>query len=334
MGDAAATIIIPNFNGLAFLPRLLDSLADQSRRDFEICVVDDCSTDESRNWLQSRSDVRLILNEQNLGFAGTCNAGLRTAQTPFVCLLNNDTHLDRRWFEAALKPFDDPAIAAVQSLVLLAEPPHLIDSAGDLYTTAGGALKRLHGRPREAAAKVLLDCFSCCGASAFFRKSALDFVGPLNESFVSYYEDVELGFRLHLAGYRCVLAPDSICYHHLNASYKPESWAMHFNSARNAEIVWWAHMPDRLRWKHILDHLAFLTLQFGAEILHRRTRAFLSGKLAAWRSRDRIRAIRAADKALTRVPDEQIESILRADWWNLLVRPRLIKLWNEVRGRC
>lgn len=334
MAEPSATIIIPNYNGLAFLPRLLDSLDAQTRRDFNICIVDDCSSDQSRPWLRARTGIRLIENERNLGFAGSCNAGLRAAATPFVCLLNNDTHLDPRWFEAALKNFDDPTAAAVQSLVLLAEPPHLIDSAGDLYTSAGGALKRLHGQPRESAASAPPDCFSCCGASAFFRKSALDIVGPLNDAFVSYYEDVELGFRLNLAGYRCVLARDSICYHHLNASYKPESWAMHFNSARNAEIVWWSHMPPRLRGKHFLDHLAFLTLQLGAEIMHGRARAFLSGKLAAWRSRDLINAIRAADRTITRVPDDHIESILRDDWWNLLVRPRLVKLWNEVRDRC
>jgi len=334
MGEPAATIIIPNYNGFAFLPRLLDSLAAQTRNDFAVCVVDDGSTDASVEWLKTRPEVRLMVNLANLGFAGTCNAGLRAAASPFVCLLNNDTHLDPRWFEAAMRPFGESAIAAVQSLILLAEPPHLIDSAGDLYTTAGGAVKRLHKHPREAAAALPADCFSCCGASAFFRKAALDHSGLLDEAFGSYYEDVELGFRLHLAGWRCVLAPDSICYHHLNASYKPDGWAMHFNSARNAEIVWWAHMPDRLRWKHLLDHLAFLFLQFGAEILNRRAAAFVAGKRAAWRSRDLVRLIRAADRDRTRVSDDHIEAVLRADWWNLLVRPRLSKLWSEVRGRC
>ncbi len=330
MPEAAATIIIPNFNGRAFFPRLFASLDAQSRRDFVVTVVDDRSTDDSVAWLrQHRPDAQLFANERNLGFAGSCNAGLRAAATPVVVLLNNDTHLDPDWFARAVARFDDPTIGAVQSLILLADPPHLIDSAGDLYTTAGGAVKRLHGRPRDWADdrdEVPDDVFSCCAASAFYRRAALDQAGLLDESFVSYYEDVELGFRLQWAGYRCVLARESICYHHLNSSYKPESWAMHFHSARNAEIVWWGHLSTGLRLRYLPSHLLFLLLQFGAEVLHRRARAFVAGKWAALRSLGRIRALRAADKRLARVSPRRIRERMSRNGWALLVRPRLRKL--------
>src|SRR5262249_2701635 len=161
-----------------------------------------------------------------------------------------------------------------QSLVLLAEPPHRIDSAGDLYTVAGGAGKRLHGRLREAVEGAGGDVFSAGGAAAFYRRAALGETGLLHEAFVSYYDDGVLGLRLQWAGWRCVIARDSICYHHLNSSYAPDGWAMHYHSARNAEIVWWGHLSGRLRLRYLPAHAAFLLLQFGAEVLHGRTRAF------------------------------------------------------------
>jgi GT2 family glycosyltransferase len=327
MTEPAATIIIPNFNGRAFLPRLMESLDAQRRRDFVICVVDDRSTDDSAEWIRRhRPDVGLIVNERNMGFAASCNAGLRVATTPFVALLNNDTHVAPDWLDRALARFDDPTVGAVQSLVLLAGPPHRIDSAGDLYTVAGGAVKRMHGRPRDWAEDASDDIFSCCAASAFYRRDALQQVGLLDDSFVSYYEDVELGFRMQWAGWRCVLARDSICYHHLNSSYAPDGWAMHYHSSRNAEIVWWGHLSFGLRLRYLPAHLSFLALQFGAEVLHGRAGSYLAGKWAALCAPRKIAALRAGDRRIARVSPRRIRERMSRNWWELLVRPRLRKL--------
>ncbi|MCK6457342.1 MAG: glycosyltransferase family 2 protein [Phycisphaerae bacterium] len=331
MAESTATVVIPNYNGRRFLPRLLDSLAAQSRDDFRIIVVDDGSTDDSVRFVrETRPDATLLTTPKNLGFAGACNMGLAAATTPFVALLNNDTHVDRNWLSAALRPFEQSDVGAVASLVLLAEPPHRIDSAGDAYTVAGGAMKRLHGRPVDAARSIDARTFSACGASAFYRRAAIEQVGGLDEALVSYYEDVELGFRLNWAGWRCVLAADSICYHHLSASYDPRGWTMHFHSARNAEIVWWSLLSPALRRKHAAAHLAFLLLQFAAEIGHGRARAFLAGKWAALRSRAAIRRKREIVHALARISDAEINDRMTHDWWDLIVRPRLRRLLGRA----
>ncbi len=324
MADPIATVVIPNYNGMEYLPHLMESLRDQSDPRLVVTIVDDTSTDDSADYLAAKwPQVRLVRNDRNLGFAGTCNVGLRAATTPFVVLLNNDTHVDRDWLAEGLRPFDRPEVGAVASLVLLAEPPHLIDTAGDVYSVAGGALKRNHLMPRETAETLDEACFSPSGASAFYRREAVDRVGYLDERFVSYYEDVDLGFRLAWAGYECAFARASICYHHLSSSYSPTGWRYHFNSARNAEVVWWSHMPARLRCRHLVSHACFLGLQCLNKWRQGCLRPYLAGKWAARRERPQIVEKRRHDAELAASDGAQIESRLVRDWWRLHVSSRV-----------
>src|SRR5262245_40639871 len=122
MSAVAASVVIPNYNGLRFLPRLMASLTEQSRSDFEIIVVDDCSEDGSAGYLKTQwPAVRVIQNARNRGFAGSANAGINAGSAPIVALLNNDTHVDRDWMAEALAAFEGERVGAVASLSLLAE---------------------------------------------------------------------------------------------------------------------------------------------------------------------------------------------------------------------
>lgn len=318
MSGSIATVIIPNYNGRGMLPRLMASLVEQTERRFTIVVVDDASTDDSVGYLRDRwPGVELIELPQNRGFAAACNAGLNVAETPFVILLNNDTHVAPDWLAEGLRPFDSPRVGAVASLVLLAEPPHLIDTAGDVYSVVGGAVKRNHGFPRESADELDPRVFSPCGASAFYRREALCAVGCLDERLESYYEDVDLGFRLARAGYECVLARKSTCYHHLSVSYDPLGWRYHFNSARNAEIVWWSNMPVRLRRRYLLSHVGFLAAQGAHKFRQGCLLPYLAGKWAVLRHVVHIREKRAINERLARASEAEVASRLVRDWWRL-----------------
>lgn len=318
MTDSLATVIIPNYNGRRFLPRLMGSLAGQSEQRFATLVVDDASPQDDIAYLQANwPQVRVIRNEKNLGFAATCNVGLRAAETAFVVLLNNDTHVDRDWLSEGLRPFADARVAAVASLTLLADSPHLVDTAGDLYTVAGGALKRGHLGPREAAEQLPEDIFSPSGVSAFYRREAVLKAGGLDEEFESYYEDVDLGFRLAAMGYRSVFAPQSICYHHLSASYSPRGRRYHRNSSRNAEIVWWANLPRALCWRYLPVHLAFLFMQGGHKMMQGVGLAWLEGKLAFLGHLSHVARKRRQMKNLARISSAELARRLRRDWWSL-----------------
>jgi len=318
MPEPIVTVVIPNYNGEKYLPHLMESLAAQSEGRLVIVVVDDGSTDNSVAYLRERwPAVRLICNERNVGFAGSCNAGLRVASTPFVALLNNDTHVAVDWLAQGLRPFRDPRVASVASLVLLADETDLIDTAGDVYSVVGGAVKRLHLQPRERACELDADCFSASGASAFYRRAVLLEVGLLDERFESYYEDIDLGFRLAWAGYHCELAPGSVCYHHLSSSYNPRGWGYHFNSARNAEIVWWSHLPAKLRRRHALAHLCFCLLQGINKLRQGCLRPYLAGKWAVGRHLEHIREKRQQDLSIARLGTDRLDARLVHHWWRL-----------------
>ncbi len=321
MASPLATVIIPNYNGRRFLPKLMESLQAQRGVEFTTTVIDDASTDDSVAYLRAECPrVQLILNLKNVGFAASCNAGIRAVTTPFVVLLNNDTHVEPDWLVEGLRPFDAADVGAVASLALLAEPPNRVDTAGDIYSVAGGAVKRCHLQPRENAEGLTTPPFSPSGVSAFYRREAVMQVGLLDERFESYYEDVDLGFRLAWAGYRCVFAPRSICYHHLSASYDPRSWRYHFNSARNAEIVWWSLMPRRLRY--LPAHLAFLAMQFVHKTWQGVGPAYVAGKFAVLAHGGHIVAKRRASVKRATTPASQIDERLVHDWWALHVRSR------------
>jgi len=328
MSHDLVSVIIPNYNGCRWLPKLLDSIAGQTERRFRIVIVDDASTDDSVAFLRARwPDVAVIQNPRNMGFAASCNRGIQSAETPYIALLNNDTHVASAWLAEGLAPFAEPQVGSVASLSLLAEPPHLIDTAGDLYSVAGGAVKRNHLLPASTAEELSPRCFAASGVSAFYRREALMRVGGLDERFESYYEDVDLGFRLAWAGYRCVFAVRSVCYHYLSSSYNPGGWRYHFNSARNAEWVWWANMPAGLRRRHLMAHLAFLGLQSLNKLRQGHFLAYAAGKWAALRTRDHIRFKRGVVQRLASVTAEEIEARLVADWRSLHLRGRRA-------GRC
>ncbi|MBX3396123.1 MAG: glycosyltransferase family 2 protein [Phycisphaerae bacterium] len=326
MAEPIATVVIPNYNGMRFLPRLIDSLNSQSESRFKVTIVDDGSSDESVEYLrQTHGRIHLIVNERNLGFTGSCNAGMRAARSPFVVLLNNDTHVDSDWMAQGLQAFDSADVASVASLVVMADPPHLIDTAGDVYSVAGGAVKRNHLMPRETAGGLSRDCFSASGASAFFRRDCVERVGLLDEAFESYYEDVDLGFRLAHAGYRCRFAPRSICYHHLSSSYSPTGWRYHFNSARNAEIVWQADLPQTLQHRHRHARRLFLMLQGANKLRQGCFRAWYAGRRAAKSSSSWIAAKRLQSNADDPARIALIESRLTKNWWGLHVFSRFTK---------
>lgn len=323
MSEPLATVIIPNYNGRRFLPALMASLAGQSEPRFVVVVVDDASSDDSVSYLrEAYPDVRLIVNARNRGFAASCNAGIAVASTPFVVLLNNDTHVDGNWMAEGLRPFEDASVGSVASLTLLAGEPDRVDTAGDVYSVAGGALKRCHLAPRREAEMLPPDAFSPSGVSAFYRRDAVITAGCLDEAFESYYEDVDLGFRLARMGYRCRFAPGSICYHHLSSSYKPTGWRYHFNSARNAEVVWWANLPWAILFRSMPAHLAFLAMQCGHKVAQGVGIAYVCGKLAALGRIGQIVAKRRHVADIGRIAPAELRARLVLDWWGAHVASR------------
>ncbi|GAC1471777.1 MAG: glycosyltransferase family 2 protein [Isosphaeraceae bacterium] len=329
MNRPVCSVVIPTYNGRALLETCLASVK-RHRPDgltIEVVVADDASTDETADWLRrSHPWVRSVRLAANGGFCAAANAGIAAARGDFIQLLNNDTEVTSGWIEAGLKPFEDATVGSVAPLVLVRSDPSRVDSAGDTYALIGWPSKRGHGQPAARWKERLPDrVFGASGSSAFFRASALRQVGAFDPSFGSYYEDVDLAFRLRWAGYTCVFTPGCTILHEVSASYDHARPGLQRRMSRNAEVLFWTDLPAGWLAAAIVPHLGFVLGQAGWRLARGRARPFLLGKIDALREWPRLAARRRLRTDLARrgvaAPHFPLKLASLADFRNHLRRP-------------
>ena len=188
-------------------------------------------------------------------------------------------------------------MGSVAPLVLVRSEPSRVDSAGDGYAALGWPSKRGHGQDSAEWAEHVPDrVFGASGSSAFYRAEALRAVGAFDPTFGSYYEDVDLAFRLRWAGYDCTFAPACRILHDVSATYDHGSPALQRRMARNAEILFWSNLPARWLVAAAVPHVAFTIAQGLWRLARGRHRPFVAGKLDAlrqWRTLPARRRLRA-----------------------------------------
>jgi len=330
MTRPVCSVVIPTYNGRHLLEICLASIARHrpTAPSIEVIVADDASTDDTAAWVtQAHPDVRLLRLERNGGFCTSANAGIAAARGEFIQLLNNDTEVCAGWIEAGLAPFSDPRVGSVAPLVLVRSNPSRVDSAGDSYALVGWPSKRGHGEPSAHWTEHPSDpVFGASGSSAFYRTQALRTVGAYDPSFGSYYEDVDLAFRLRWAGYSCVYAPGSRILHEVSASYDHNRPSLQRRMSRNAEILFWTDLPLPWLCAALVPHLAFVFAQALWRLARGRARPFLMGKVDALREAPSFRQRRALRIHLARSPNARphfpIKLGLLDDARNHLRRPK------------
>jgi len=307
------SLVIVNWNGAHHLPVCLDALRRQTYRTFEVILVDNASRDHSLDLIASNyPEVKVIALPANRGFTGGSNTGLRAARGELVVLLNNDTEADERWLEEVVAAFErHPEAGSVASKMKLFDQRDTFHTAGDFYRVDGlpgnrGVWEIDRGQyDREEYV------FSACGGSAAYRRRLLDQIGLLTEDFFFSCEDVDLGWRAQLAGWRCVYAPRAVVYHKLKAS--SGSVTASYYDGRNFLWVIARNYPASL-WR--IHRGLILRRQWGlfAEALRAwrgaAARARLRGMLAGLIGLPRMLRQRRAVQALRRVDDAYLQSIL------------------------
>jgi hypothetical protein len=200
-------VVVPNWNGRRWLPGLLDSLAAQTRAPDELVVVDNGSTDGSLELLRERG-VTVVALGRNTGFACAANRGIEAVAAEAVALVNTDVELEPDWLERALARLEaDEALASVATKMVLLDDPTMLDDAGDELRRDGVAHQRGHGRRDDGRWDRPGEAFSACAGAALYRRAAVLAAGGFDERLFSYLEDVDLGLRLRLAGWRCGYEP-------------------------------------------------------------------------------------------------------------------------------
>ena len=208
------SVVIPNFNGIAFLDSVLASLEGQTLSNFEVILVDNGSTDGSCSFVTANYPwVHLIELSENFGFCGAVNAGIRAAKAPYVLLLNNDTEVKEDFVEemlAAVRRHKN-AFSCGARMVQYHDRDRL-DDVGNYYCALGWSFAR--GRGKDIHAYETEDkIFSACAGAAIYRKKILEKIGYFDEEHFAYLEDTDIGYRARIYGYENWYAPKAIVYH-------------------------------------------------------------------------------------------------------------------------
>lgn len=208
------TVIIPNYNGKVYLDDCLSSLREQEGAAFDVLVVDNGSTDGSVELVREKyPEAGLICLEHNTGFCGAVNTGIQKAVTPYIILLNNDTKADKKYVHEMTRAIErDETIFSVSARLLVMSRPERIDDAGDYYCALGWAFARGKGRPR-AGYNQEKEIFAACGGAAIYRKKIFEEIGRFDENYFAYLEDIDIGYRAKIYGYKNMYCPEGTVLH-------------------------------------------------------------------------------------------------------------------------
>ena len=210
-----STVIIPNYNGMKFIENCMKALEQETSTSYCICVVDNGSTDGSKEWVKNNCpEVQLIEMGKNTGFCGAVNAGIDAAKTPYVVLLNNDTEVEYGFVKALETALEkEKKSFSVSAKMVDLYNKEVLDGAGDLYCALGWAFALGKGKAVTENYRKPQEVFSACGGAVIYRKEILDKIGSFDKNHFAYLEDCDLGYRAQIFGYRNYYTPDAVVYH-------------------------------------------------------------------------------------------------------------------------
>ncbi len=210
-----STIVIPNYNGMAYLEKCLSSIVEDAKsHPARILVVDNGSADGSCELAEGTAGVEVVRMGENTGFCRAVNAGIQASDTPYVILLNNDLTIESGFIKAMEAALDnDPKAFSAGAQMRMMKAPDRMDNAGDYYCALGWAYD--YGKGKKVSGKYLKPrrIFAACGGAAIYRRSIMDRIGLFDEKHFAYLEDVDIGYRARIYGYHNLYEPKALAYH-------------------------------------------------------------------------------------------------------------------------
>ncbi|MBI5825774.1 MAG: glycosyltransferase family 2 protein [Chloroflexi bacterium] len=253
------SIIVLCWNSAAHLPQCLNTLTSQSYKDFEVIVIDNNSLDGSiENLVQLWPALNLKLERlnENKGFATANNIGVKFARGKWIALLNADAFPEPEWLEKLLRAAErNPEYSAFSSRQIQNNAPHLLDGAGDAYHISGLAWRNGYKLSAKEYGLEGREVFSPCAAAALYSREEFLKVGGFDEDYFSYFEDVDLGFRLRLGGAKCLYVPEAIVSHVGSASTGQRSDFSVYYGYRNLIWTFVKNMPFPWLWLFLPLHI-------------------------------------------------------------------------------
>ena len=208
------SVIIPNYNGMAYLEGVLSSLEQQEFQNFETILVDNGSSDGSVAFVMGNFPwVHIVELPDNFGFSRAVNEGIYASRTPYVLLLNNDTEVDKNFVGEMLASIKRHKKAfSCSARMICYHDRNKLDDAGNYYSALGWAYARGKGKDIHSFEKEGRIFASCAGA-AIYRKKVFEKIGYFDEEHFAYLEDIDVGYRARIAGYDNIYCPAALVWH-------------------------------------------------------------------------------------------------------------------------
>ncbi len=267
--------VIPHWNRRDLLDPLFASLRAQTRPFDQIILVDNGSQDDSVQVALRHSATVIRLNA-NLGFAPAVNRGISATTADWIAILNNDVTLAPDWLEQLLKtdaPFATGKILNASCHARIDATFDEISQAACAWRCGSGQLDApIWNQPRQIRIAPM--------TAAIFRKSLFDRIGPLDEAFGSYLEDVEFGIRCGLAGVTGGYIPSAVAYHRGSATFGAWNKDTVKQISRNQVLLTVKYFQGKPRWPIVAGQLLWGVVA----LRHLRGASYLRGKISGWKA--------------------------------------------------
>jgi GT2 family glycosyltransferase len=276
------SIILVYWNNANYLYDCLHCLSAQTFRDFEILIIDNGSRDGGTDHLEQKYPQLALHIERlpsNKGFAAANNLGTKIARGTWLALLNTDAFPKSDWLEKLLEAAQKfPEFSFFSSRQIQFSRPDVLDGAGDEYHISGLAWRRFYNYPSQTYGVHEEEVFSACAAAALYKRGDFLNVEGFDESYFSYFEDVDLSFRLRLAGGRCLYVPQAMVHHVGSASTgKTSNFAIYYGH-RNLVWTFFKNMPGLLFWLYLPLHILVNVLFIASFLLKNRGTTIVRAK--------------------------------------------------------
>jgi GT2 family glycosyltransferase len=259
-GTHAVSVLIVMWKNTQHMLQCLEKLHRQSHKNFKVFIIDNGSTDDTFNELNFREykfQLYLIRLGTNLGFAVANNIGAKLAQGKWIALLNADAFPEPNWLERLVTIAEhNPEYTIFSSKQIQYNKPDLLDGAGDSYHMTGLAWRRYYNKPVQLYGEKQEEVFSACPAAALYSRDEFLKAGGFDEDFFSYFEDVDLGFRLRLSGEKCLYVPEAVVHHVGSASTGKRSDFSVYYGYRNMIWTYVKNMPFPYFWIFLPLHIS------------------------------------------------------------------------------
>lgn len=322
------SVLIVNYNAGDLLQAAINSLKNQTFRDFEVVIVDNDSEDASAENLDTDGlpAIRVLREKHNHGFARGNNLAAQTASGKWLALLNPDATADENWLmeiHAATKRHETCRVFACSQINM--DKPGLLDGAGDAYFAFGIPWRGGFEHPISELPSTDSHCFSPCGASAIYERPLFLDIGGFDERFFCYCEDVDLGIRLQLSGEKCVFLPDAVIHHKGSATSGRYSYFTMYHGFRNRTWAYIKNMPLAFLLLTLPGHLALM----GYNYLNNLGNADVKGmREGMWDGLKKGWALRRNGQYRVRATRKTIWHLMQSMSWNpVRLSSRAVHVW-------